>query len=64
MAGKTGALMTEATDAPAKPVKYAKGALWGYCPKCGAPGEMRNGEGKDRCQRKHYYPSIEAKAAP
>ncbi len=41
-----------------KIVWRAPGALYGYCPKCGAPGEMRernDGKGKDRCQRKHTY---------
>jgi hypothetical protein len=41
----------------------AVGALYGFCPRCGAPGEMResiDGTGKDRCQRKHYYKSTEA----
>lgn len=41
----------------------ALGALYGYCPRCGAPGEMResiDGTGRDRCQRKHYYKSTEA----
>jgi hypothetical protein len=39
------------------------GALYGYCPRCGAPGEMReaiDGSGRDRCQNKHSYKSIEA----
>lgn len=39
------------------------GALYGYCPKCGQPGEMReriDGAGKDRCQRKHVYLSTSA----
>lgn len=48
------------------PVLFAPGALYGYCPKCGAPGEMRQGrpDGNDRCQRKHSYPSREATRTP
>lgn len=48
-----------------KPVTFVPGAMYGYCPKCGAPGEMRTRgpNGTDRCQRKHTYPSIEAVAA-
>lgn len=42
-----------------KPVLFAKGALYGYCPKCGAPA-IRRAEGKDHCQRGHTYPSLEA----
>ena len=45
----------------------APGALYGFCPKCGAPGEMResiDGAGKDRCQRKHTYPSAQAVKSP
>lgn len=44
-------------------VWFAPGAVYGYCPKCGAAGEMRektDGTGKDRCERKHVYPSAEA----
>jgi hypothetical protein len=41
------------------PVLFAKGALYGYCPKCGAPG-IRRANDKDTCQRGHSYPSVEA----
>ena len=44
-------------------VLYAPGALYGYCPKCGAPGERRTYEG-DRCQQWHKYPSNEATERP
>jgi hypothetical protein len=52
---------------PAVPVTRVPGALWGYCPRCGAPGEFRakpvDGKwGKDRCQNGHQYPSLEAVA--
>lgn len=47
------------------PVLFANGALYGYCPLCGQPGELRNARtGKDRCQRKHTYLSIEATLRP
>lgn len=41
----------------------ALGAVYGYCPRCGAAGEMResiDGTGNDRCQNKHRYKSMEA----
>lgn len=54
-----------AEDPRARPVLYAQGALYGYCPTCGAPGEWRerppgDPPGRDRCQRKHVYPSMDA----
>lgn len=51
---------------PVIPVSRAPGALYGYCPRCGAPGEMRERRpyGDDRCQKGHKYPSREALAAP
>lgn len=51
-----------ANDRDAQPVLFAKGALYGYCPRCGAPGEMRDDRGYDRCQNKHNYKSVEALA--
>jgi len=44
-------------------VWYAKGALYGFCPRCGEPGEMRS-DGRDRCFRKHRYPSVESRETP
>lgn len=52
--------------APAKiagPVLFAKGALYGYCPRCAAPG-IRRRAGKDLCQGGHEYPSMQAKDTP
>lgn len=42
-----------------KPVLFAKGALYGYCPKCGAPG-IRRANDKDTCQRGHTLPSVDS----
>lgn len=49
-----------------KPVLFAPGALYGYCPRCGAPGEMRERRpnGDDRCQSGHKYPSATATERP
>jgi hypothetical protein len=55
---------------PATPVTGAPGALWGYCPKCSAPGEYRDKPnasgawGKDRCQNGHTYASMDAMLRP
>lgn len=39
---------------------------YGYCPKCGAPGVMREriDDGNDRCARNCTYPSRDACATP
>jgi hypothetical protein len=47
-----------------QPVLWAKGALYGYCPKCGVPGIKRIDNKKDTCQKGHTYPSLEAKETP
>jgi hypothetical protein len=55
---------------PAEPVKLVPGAMFGFCPKCSAPVEMREITtggppwGKDRCQNKHVFPSMQAMARP
>lgn len=40
--------------------------LYGYCPKCGAPGKMRERRlnGNDICQNGHTYPSASAVKPP
>ena len=47
---------------PSGPVIFAVGALYGYCPRCSAPGVMRERRpnGNDRCQHGHSYPSMSA----
>jgi len=37
-------------------------SVYGYCPKCGAPGKNRerNPNGNDTCENEHVYPSREA----
>lgn len=47
-------------------IEFAPGAVYGYCPQCGAPGEMRERRpnGNDRCQRGHKYPSVKATERP
>lgn len=54
------------TDEVKKPVRFAPGAMYGYCPRCGSPVEMRERRpnGNDRCQNQHTYPSIESVVAP
>ena len=39
---------------------------YGYCPKCGAPGKLRERRpnGNDTCQRGHSYPSKDALPSP
>lgn len=57
-------------ERPPEPVKLVPGAMFGYCPKCSAPVEMREITsggppwGKDRCQGKHMFPSMQALPAP
>lgn len=48
-----------------KPVRFAPGALYGYCPRCGSPGEYRDHKKwKDRCQEDHVYDSMAATEKP
>lgn len=51
------------------PVLHAPGALYGYCPRCGAPGVSRlapteGADKRDMCQQGHKYPSGEATLRP
>lgn len=40
--------------------------VYGYCPKCGAPGKSRERRpnGDDRCDNDHRYPSKNATKTP
>jgi hypothetical protein len=44
----------------------ATSSVYGYCPRCGAPGVMRERRpnGNDRCEEGHTYPSAQALPAP
>lgn len=54
--------MSDPSTDPPQPVLYCLGAVYGFCPRCGAPGEMRDHKGRDRCQNGHSYTSLEAVA--
>lgn len=46
--------------------EIGKRALYGYCPRCGARGQMRERRpnGDDRCENGHVYPSATAALLP
>jgi len=54
----------KAVKAEPKPIEA--GNVYGFCPKCGAKGYVRERRlnGNDRCENGHEYPSKDAKPAP